>query len=76
MQKVQLACTITGLRGLVERFKLIILVYKLATFHGMMLKLNLSTRLHKSNFDYFATKWYGQLSIQWTIVLTMSISWT
>ena len=40
------------------------------------LGLNLSTRLHKSNFDYFATKCYGQLSIQWTIVHTMSISWT
>ena len=40
------------------------------------LGLNLSTRLRKSNFDYFATKCYGQLSIQWTIVHTMSISWT
>ena len=40
------------------------------------LGLNLSMRLRKSNFDYFATKCYGQLSIQWTIVHTMSISWT
>ena len=40
------------------------------------LGLNLSTRLRKSNFDYFTTKCYGQLSIQWTIVHNMSISWT
>ena len=40
------------------------------------LGLNLSMGLRESNFDYFATKCYGQLSIQWIIVHTMSISWT
>ena len=49
------------------------------------LGLNLSTRLRKSNFDYFATKCYGQLSIlcqfhgqlsmKWTIAIQLSILW-
>ena len=54
------------------------------------LGLNLSTRLCKSNFDYFATKCYGhtysgqlsilcpfheQLSMKWTIAIQLSILW-